>query len=142
MKLKGLVDEDFVQYKKPSMFIIAPYCTFKCDKEAGCNVCENSALTAAPIIEMDDIDIWHRYDSNPITEAIVFGGLEPFEPDWWADFGGFIMKMRSNKDKRFILLLLHQSFNLLRNICILHKTCKILCTRTVCEDRNDCSSMT
>lgn len=61
MKLKGLVDEDFVQYKKPSMFVIAPYCTFKCDKEAGCNVCQNSDLAAAPIIEMDDIDIWIRY---------------------------------------------------------------------------------
>ncbi len=98
MKLKGLVDEDFVQYKKPSMFVIAPYCTFKCDKEAGCNVCQNSDLAAAPIIEMDDIDIWIRYAQNPITEAIVFGGLEPFDPNWWADFGAFILKMRDNPD--------------------------------------------
>ena len=53
MKIKGLVDEDFVQYQKPSMFIIAPYCSFKCDKEAGCEVCQNSDLAAAPIIEID-----------------------------------------------------------------------------------------
>lgn len=79
MKIKGLVDEDFVQYKKPSMFIIAPYCTFKCDKEAGCNVCQNSDLAAAPIIEIEPEEIVERFNNNPITEAIVFGGLEPFD---------------------------------------------------------------
>jgi hypothetical protein len=39
MVIKGIVDEDFVNYKKPSMFIIMPYCDFKCDKEAGCSIC-------------------------------------------------------------------------------------------------------
>lgn len=79
MKLKGLVDEDFVQYKKPSMFIITPYCTFKCDKEAGCNVCQNSDLAAAPIIEIESTELVKRFYENPITEAVVFGGLEPFD---------------------------------------------------------------
>lgn len=79
MKLKGLVDEDFVQYKKPSMFIIAPYCSFKCDKEAGCEVCQNSDLAAAPIIEIEPTELVKRFYENPITEAVVFGGLEPFD---------------------------------------------------------------
>ena len=79
MKVKGIIDEDFVQYKKPSMFIIMPNCSFKCDKECGCNVCQNSELAAAPIITMDTQEIAKRYWSNPITEAIVFGGLEPFD---------------------------------------------------------------
>jgi len=35
MIIKGLIDEDFVNYKKPSMTIMMPYCTFKCDKEYG-----------------------------------------------------------------------------------------------------------
>lgn len=81
MKIKGLVEEDFVNYKKPSMFIIFPYCTFKCDKEAGCSICQNSGLVNEPDIEMAPIEIVSRYVKNPITKAVVFGGLEPFDSE-------------------------------------------------------------
>lgn len=77
--IKGLVDEDFIQYKKPSMFIIFPFCNFKCDKEAGCAICQNSALAHEPKFDMPIIDIIKRYIDNPITKALVFGGLEPFD---------------------------------------------------------------
>ena len=33
MIIKQLIDEDFVNYKVPSMFIAFPRCTFKCEKE-------------------------------------------------------------------------------------------------------------
>ena len=79
MEIKNLIDEDFVNYKYPSMFIGMPTCSFKCDKECGQPVCQNSALAAAPPIEIDNKEIIERYISNPITEAIVFGGLEPFD---------------------------------------------------------------
>lgn len=79
MKIKNLIDEDFIQYKKPSMFIGMPNCSFKCDKEAGCEVCQNSDLAAAPTIEIEIDEIAKRYSSNPITEAIIFGGLDPFD---------------------------------------------------------------
>lgn len=79
MEIKNLIDEDFVNYKYPSMFIGMPTCSFKCDKECGQPVCQNSALAAAPSIEIDNKEIIERYISNPITEAIVFGGLEPFD---------------------------------------------------------------
>jgi len=48
MKIVNLIDEDFCQYKKPSMFIGFPTCSFKCDKECGRPICQNSALAAAP----------------------------------------------------------------------------------------------
>lgn len=79
MQIKNLIDEDFVQYKKPSMFIGFPKCSFKCDKECGKPVCQNSSLAAAPCVEMDYIEIAKRFYENPITKAIVFGGLEPFD---------------------------------------------------------------
>ena len=79
IEIKNLIDEDFINYKKPSMFIAMPHCTFKCDKECGCNVCQNSELAAAPSIEMELIEIAIRFYENPITKAIVFGGLEPFD---------------------------------------------------------------
>lgn len=83
MQIKFLVDEDFVNYKKPSMFIGFPHCTFKCDRECGEEVCQNSPLVKQPNIEVEIKDIVKRYVENPITEAVVIGGLEPFD-DWGA----------------------------------------------------------
>ena len=52
MKIKGLIDEDWVNYKKPSMYIAFPRCSFKCDKECGRQVCQNSALANEKNIEI------------------------------------------------------------------------------------------
>ena len=79
MKLKGLVDYDICNYKEPSMFLIFPTCSFKCDKECGCQVCQNSALAHEPIIEIDVYTVIDRYLNNPLTHAIVCGGLEPLD---------------------------------------------------------------
>ena len=79
MLIKGLVDEDFVNYKKPSMYIAFPWCSFKCDKEAGCAVCQNSTLAHEPSIEVSIEGLINRYLQNPITSAIVCGGLEPLD---------------------------------------------------------------
>ena len=79
MIVKGIIDEDFVNYKKPSMVIMCPTCSFKCDKECGEQVCQNSALATSPDIQIDNFSIVDRYLKNPITKAIVFSGLEPFD---------------------------------------------------------------
>ena len=94
MKIKGLMTEDFVNYKKASMTIIFPYCTFKCGKD----YCQNSSLAKTPIIEISIDDLVNRYINNPITEAVVMQGLEPF--DSWNDLKEFVQKLReySNDD--------------------------------------------
>lgn len=79
MVIKSFKDEDFVNYKKPSMFIITPTCSFKCDKENNCALCQNSHLAQEPNHEIHDGLLIERYIDNPITKAIVFGGLEPFD---------------------------------------------------------------
>ena len=79
MKLKGVVFEDFVNYKKPSMSLIFPNCSFKCDKECGRPVCQNGALAHEPIIEVEKDELIEDYLTNPITESIVLAGLEPFD---------------------------------------------------------------
>jgi hypothetical protein len=81
MKIKNVVFEDFVNYKEPSMFIIFPYCSFKCDIENGSVICQNRALATAPIIEVDKENLCEAYFSNPITKAVVLGGLEPFDSE-------------------------------------------------------------
>lgn len=79
MLIKSFKDEDFVNYKKPSMFIIMPRCSFKCDKENGCLMCQNSSLVHEPTHDVDTELLVRRYINNPITKAVVFGGLEPFD---------------------------------------------------------------
>ena len=79
MILRGLVDEDIVNYRKTSMYLIFPHCSFKCDKECGAPVCQNSSLSNTPITEISPETICERYINNPITSAIVCAGLEPFD---------------------------------------------------------------
>ena len=79
MRLKGLNEYDICNFRLPSMFIIFPTCSFKCDKECGRPICQNSSLAREPIIEIDTKEIIDRYLNNPLTHAVVCGGLEPFD---------------------------------------------------------------
>lgn len=79
MILKGIIDTDTINYKEISMVLEFPKCDFKCDRECGRQVCQNSALAAAPVITVNDEKVIQRYLDNPITKAICFQGLEPFD---------------------------------------------------------------
>ena len=79
MKIKNIKYEDFIQYKKCSMFIGTAFCDWKCCREAQCDICQNLPLAKSPTIDMDDNKIVQSYLTNPLTEAIVFGGLEPMD---------------------------------------------------------------
>lgn len=92
MQIKNLIDEDFVNFKVPSMFIATSRCDFKCDKEAGTQVCQNCALSTSPIFNIDNSKLIKRYLNNDITEAIVLGGLEPF--DTFDEIHTFIWQFR------------------------------------------------
>ena len=81
MKIRNLIDEDIVNYKKTSMFIATCYCDFKCCKELNLDICicQNSPIAKSKIIDVNNSKIVKRYLKNKLTEAIVFGGLEPFK---------------------------------------------------------------
>ena len=79
MKVKFVVDEDFVNYYRPAMFIGFPKCSFKCDKENGNKICQNGGLAKEPNIEVSIDDLVDRFIVNPISKAIVCGGLEPLD---------------------------------------------------------------
>ena len=79
IQVKGVVFEDFVNYKKPCMVIEMPRCDFKCDRECGQNVCHNSALAISDNLTISVESIVQAYLNNSITEAICFQGLEPFD---------------------------------------------------------------
>jgi hypothetical protein len=117
MQIKFLVDEDFVNYKKPSMFIGFPYCTFKCDKEYGQPICQNCALAKQPNMEVDVNEIVKRYVNNPITEAIVMGGLEPI--DSWFDLYDLINLFRQYTDDDIVIYTGYKEEELSLNLLLL-----------------------
>lgn len=89
--------EDFANYKVPSMFLISSYCNWKCCKEANIDisVCQNQSLTKQPTKKYLYKTIYDAYINNPITKAIVIGGLEPFEQ--FEEIFGLICYFRAHK---------------------------------------------
>lgn len=79
MLVKDIIDEDFTNYKLPSMFVATCFCTWKCCRENGIDtsICHNSPTASMPNIEIPTDEIFRRYSQNPITSAVVLGGLEP-----------------------------------------------------------------
>ena len=79
MKIKDIVDENFQDYKKPSMMIATCKCDWKCCIEQGLDtsVCQNSDIAKQKDYEVSIENLLDRYLHNPITSAIVIGGLEP-----------------------------------------------------------------
>ena len=72
--LRGIELENFANYKKPAMFLAFPYCDFKCGEE----LCQNSSLLKAPLLKYTIKSILNAYKTNNISQAIIMGGLEPF----------------------------------------------------------------
>lgn len=102
MYIKNLVDEDFVNYKVISMFIGCHSCSFKCNKLSGRQVCQNGTLANSPDIDIQIEKLVERYLSNPLSSAVVFGGLEPF--DDIDNVIGFIDMVRSSGNKDDIVI--------------------------------------
>ena len=98
MLVKDIIDTDIVNYKDISMFIIFPYCTFKCGKE----LCQNSKVALMSNIDISINSIIKRYISNPMSKAIVCGGLEPF--DSWDNLYQLVTKFRDNNIKDVIVI--------------------------------------
>lgn len=97
MKLKGVIFEDFVNYKKPCMTLEFPYCTFKCGNE----ICQNSYLANAPNIDVNINSLIERYCGNNITSAVCFQGLEPF--DSFNDLLTFITNFREKSNDDIVI---------------------------------------
>lgn len=79
MRTKGIIIEDFVNYKHPSMFISSCFCDWKCCKEQNLpiEVCQNAPLAQAEIKDIDNETIYKQFAFNPITKSVCIGGLEP-----------------------------------------------------------------
>lgn len=101
MIIKGITDEDFINYKKPAMFVAFPRCSFKCEKECGICCCQNSDLARSSDIEVTAAALAQRYINNPISESVVIGGLEPF--DTFDDLMELIDALRSKTQDDIVI---------------------------------------
>lgn len=115
MKIKGLISEDFVNYKKPAMTIMFPHCSFKC----GEGYCQNSPLAKAENIEIDISDIVIKYLNNPITEVVVMQGLEPF--DSWNDLIEFVDCLRKSSNDDIVIYTGYNKEEIIDKVCLLAK---------------------
>lgn len=102
MIIKQLLKEDNINYKKQSLFIGFPTCTWKCEFETGCRgMCQNSTLALAPNICVSCEELIAAYKENPLNEAVVCGGLEPI--DSWDELFGFIRAFRKVSDDDIVI---------------------------------------
>ena len=101
MLVKDILDVDFINYKKASMVISFPRCSWKCEKECGMQVCQNGALAQSPDIEVSVDKVIKRYLNNDISKSVVLGGLEPF--DSWSDLLLFIERFREKSQDDIVI---------------------------------------
>lgn len=103
MIIKALEDENFTNYKLPSMFIGMPRCSFKCciEQNLPIKTCQNCELAQAKEINISVTDLIDRYENNSISKAVVFGGMEPF--DSWDDILCFMMNFRYKHDDPVVI---------------------------------------
>ena len=94
--LRDIVDECFQDYHLASMLLATTKCNWKCLVEQGLStsLCQNMPLCDNPIREIPFESILKRYRSNPITKAIVIGGLEPLLQ--FDEVIGLIQYLREN----------------------------------------------
>lgn len=119
MLIKNIVQEDFVNYKKPSMFIAFPFCSFKCERECGIKCCQNSPLAQMPNIEVSIDTIVEAYLNNDITKAIVFGGLEPL--DSFDDVYALIKAFRERTESDIIIFTGYNKSEIKQQIILLRQ---------------------
>lgn len=104
MRIRGRITEDFVNYKKPGLFIPCCYCDFKCCHDNNCDhtMCQNSAIEKFPIDMVDDEIILETYRQSMVAEAVIFGGFEPF---WQIDEIEDLLKLfrKNNIDAPFVV---------------------------------------
>ena len=69
--VKEIVDENFQDYKKSSMFIATSKCDFKCLKELNldCSICQNMPASKMPNKKVFISDIYKRYESNKLLSS-------------------------------------------------------------------------
>ena len=103
MKIKYFINQDIVNYKKVSMFIGTSFCDFKCCKQIGEDIClcQNSQISKSEWVQVPNDNIINQYLNNPLSESIVFGGLQPMLQ--FEEVYDIISKLRKHVDDVIVI---------------------------------------
>lgn len=101
MKVKEVIYEDYVNYRKPSLFIGVCECDWKCCKEDSTCKCQNLAFANYPVTEVSNEKLISEYLENSLTHAVVFGGLEPLKQ--WEEVLEFIKDFRKKSQDDIVI---------------------------------------
>ena len=101
--LKDIIMEDFLNYKKPSMFLITCRCDWKCciEQHIPITSCQNNNIINMSEKVFDYSDILNLYYSDDITKSIVIGGLEPLLQ--WDEVYGLIKYIRAYQNENNLI---------------------------------------
>lgn len=124
LHLLGIIDEDFVNYKVPSMVLEFPTCDFKCNKDAGRIVCQNMDSVEDDWIRIDVSSLCNRYIKNPISKAVVCQGFEPM--DSFFELYEFIKWLRRRCDDDVVIYTGYNKDEILDKISMLKKYSNII----------------
>jgi len=96
MRIRTVMDENYQDYKKPSMLIATAFCDWKCciEGEFDMEICQNYHLAKGKIVDISNEKLFNRYKANKLTSAIILGGLEPFMQ--FKEIYDFIKYVRDN----------------------------------------------
>ena len=100
------------------MVVMFPNCSFKCEIEAGCKMCQNSELVKSKNITVSTQRIIDRFTNNAISKALVLSGLEPF--DSYEDMIKLIQDFREHCDNTIVIYSGYTKDELSDRIPILH----------------------
>ena len=101
MKLLNIIEEDFINYKVPTMSLLFPFCSMKCNLEAGREVCHNTNVDTSKLLDISNEIINKKYLANDISQAVVMYGMEPM--DSWEEVISFIHDFRKVSNDSIII---------------------------------------
>lgn len=126
MRLKFIKRDDFVNYKKCSMFLGTTSCDWKCCKENNllCSTCQNYPWSNNPIKQFKDEIIIDMHLKDGLEEGIVIGGLEPFLQ--FQELLAFISNFRKVSDDDIVIYTGYYPSEIEKEISVLKKFSNII----------------
>lgn len=126
MRLKFIKRDDFVNYKKCSMFLGVTSCDWKCCKENDlpCSICQNYSWSNNPVKDIRDEDVISMYLNDGLEESIVFGGLEPLLQ--FNELVSLISKFREKTEDDIVIYTGYCPSEIEKEITILKKFSNII----------------
>ena len=101
MKLLGVIEEDFVNYKEPTFSLLFPFCSMKCNTESGREVCHNTNIDNGKLLDLSNDLIIQKYLKSEISHNICMYGMEPM--DSWKEVISFIHDFRKVSNDNILI---------------------------------------